>query len=134
MAGERTRRGGERGGGNPSSLETGAAEETEGARPREVPLREFGTAFTTKKDYGRGEQEAQWATTQHCLHRLATHDDSEGRAAAEQLAIAAQVMMRAEVARYQEERTLRGELESSVKRRGLELELDGVLKTPYYSL
>ncbi|KAL6847557.1 hypothetical protein ACP4OV_022583 [Aristida adscensionis] len=95
------------------------------------------TAFTTKKDYGRGEREAQWATTQRSLHGLATHGDGEGRAAvaaAEQPAIAAQAMMRAEVARYQEERTLRGKLESSMKRRGLELELDGVLKTPYYSL
>ncbi|KAL6847563.1 hypothetical protein ACP4OV_022589 [Aristida adscensionis] len=95
------------------------------------------TAFTTKKDYGRGEREAQWATTQRSLHGLAMHGDGEGRAAvaaAEQSAIAAQAMMRAEVARYQEERTLRGKLESSVKRRGLELELDGVLKTPYYSL
>lgn len=27
-------------------------------------------AFTTKKDYGREEREAQWATTQRTLHGL----------------------------------------------------------------
>jgi len=28
------------------------------------------TAFTTKKDYGREEREAQWATAQRTLHGL----------------------------------------------------------------
>ncbi|CAJ2678460.1 unnamed protein product [Trifolium pratense] len=44
------------------------------------------SAFTTKKDYGRGEREAQWATAQHTLHGLKVtetksnnshHEDSE---------------------------------------------------------
>ncbi|CAK9146609.1 unnamed protein product [Ilex paraguariensis] len=30
------------------------------------------TAFTMKKDYGKGEREAQWATAQHTLHGLQT--------------------------------------------------------------
>ncbi|KAL6907403.1 hypothetical protein ACP4OV_002442 [Aristida adscensionis] len=95
------------------------------------------TAFTTKKDYGRGEREAQWATTQRSLHGLPTTHDGDGavserRGTEQSSAIAVQAKMRAEVARYQEERTLKGKLESSVKRRGLELE--GMLKSPYYSV
>merc|ERR1712100_690250 len=34
------------------------------------------TAFTTKKDYGRGEREAQWAVAQRTLHGLQTPDNS----------------------------------------------------------
>ncbi|GKF83575.1 hypothetical protein Tco_0245231, partial [Tanacetum coccineum] len=36
---------------------------------------EKGTAFTSKKDYGRGEREAQWATDQHTLHGLQAPND-----------------------------------------------------------
>ncbi|GJR06574.1 ATPase 9 isoform X3 [Tanacetum coccineum] len=35
----------------------------------------FQTAFTSKKDYGRGEREAQWATDQHTLHGLQAPND-----------------------------------------------------------
>ena len=35
------------------------------------------TAFTSKKDYGRGEREAQWATAQRTLHGLKAPDSSE---------------------------------------------------------
>ena len=28
------------------------------------------TAFTTKKDYGKGEREAQWAVAQRTMHGL----------------------------------------------------------------
>ncbi|KAL5230508.1 hypothetical protein ABZP36_029284 [Zizania latifolia] len=35
-------------------------------------LLEHKIAFTTKKDYGRGEREAQWATAQRTLHGLQT--------------------------------------------------------------
>ncbi|XP_024972561.1 ATPase 9, plasma membrane-type isoform X2 [Cynara cardunculus var. scolymus] len=35
------------------------------------------TAFTTKKDYGRGEREAQWATAQRTLHGLQAPDANE---------------------------------------------------------
>jgi len=33
-------------------------------------LKSIQTAFTTKKDYGKGEREAQWATAQRTLHGL----------------------------------------------------------------
>lgn len=56
------------------------------------------TAFTTKKDYGRGEREAQWAVAQRTLHGLQVpeahknnhHEHSE---------IAEQAKRRAEAAR-----------------------------------
>lgn len=35
------------------------------------------TAFTTKKDYGRGEREAQWATAQRTLHGLNPPETNE---------------------------------------------------------
>lgn len=35
------------------------------------------TAFTTKKDYGRGEREAQWALAQRTLHGLQPPQTSE---------------------------------------------------------
>ncbi|KAL6649138.1 hypothetical protein ACP70R_013362 [Stipagrostis hirtigluma subsp. patula] len=94
------------------------------------------TAFTTKKDYGRGEREAQWATTQRSMHGLATHDADESERtsssyATELSGIAEQAKHRANVARFREKHTLRGQLESSVKRRGLDI---SGLKTPHYSV
>lgn len=35
------------------------------------------TAFTTKKDYGREEREAQWAAAQRTLHGLQPPETSE---------------------------------------------------------
>lgn len=63
-------------------------------------------AFTTKKDYGRGEREAQWATAQRTLHGLQPpevasntlfNDKSSYRELSE---IAEQAKRRAEIARY----------------------------------
>ncbi|GJZ11724.1 plasma membrane ATPase [Tanacetum coccineum] len=54
------------------------------------------TTFTSKKDYGRGEREAQWATDQQ------------------------QAKRRAEVARLRELHTLKGHVESVVKLKGLD--------------
>lgn len=61
------------------------------------------TAFTTKKDYGRGEREAQWALAQRTLHGLQPPDTSElfndKNNYRELSEIAEQAKRRAEVAR-----------------------------------
>ena len=96
------------------------------------------TAFTTKKEYGREEREAQWATTQRSLHGLPAPDSSElqagggrGSYAAELSEIAEQARRRAEVARFRETNTLRGHLESSAKLRGIDI---SEVKSPYYTM
>ena len=62
------------------------------------------TAFTTKKDYGRGEREAQWAAAQRTLHGLQPPESSElfndKNSHRELSEIAEQAKRRAEVARY----------------------------------
>ncbi|OIT38476.1 PREDICTED: ATPase 9, plasma membrane-type-like [Nicotiana attenuata] len=64
------------------------------------------TAFTTKKDYGKGEREAQWAVAQRTLHGLQTAErnglfhDKNYRELNE---IAEQAKRRAEVAKYTHE-------------------------------
>ncbi|WOL06429.1 hypothetical protein Cni_G15163 [Canna indica] len=70
------------------------------------------TAFTSKKDYGKGAREAQWATAQRTLHGLQPpnteaffSDKSSYRVLSE---IAEQAKRRAEVARLRELHTLKG--------------------------
>nr|DAD45842.1 TPA_asm: hypothetical protein HUJ06_004072 [Nelumbo nucifera] len=84
------------------------------------------TAFTTKKDYGKGEREAQWALAQRTLHGLQPpetsslfNDKSSYRELSE---IAEQAKRRAEVARLRELHTLKGHVESVVKLKGLDIE------------
>ncbi|XP_022135267.1 ATPase 8, plasma membrane-type-like [Momordica charantia] len=82
------------------------------------------TAFTTKKDYGIGEREAQWATAQRTMHGLQPpetifHDKSSYEDLSE---IAEQAKKRAEVARLRELHTLKGHVESVVKLKGLDIE------------
>ena len=96
------------------------------------------TAFTTKKEYGREEREAQWATTQRSLHGLPAPDsselqagDSRGSYAAELSEIAEKARWRAEVVRFRETSTLRGHLESSAKLRGIDM---SAVKSPYYTM
>lgn len=62
------------------------------------------TAFTTKKDYGRGEREAQWALAQRTLHGLHPPQTSsdlfpEKGSYRELSELAEQAKRRAEVAR-----------------------------------
>lgn len=60
-------------------------------------------AFTSKKDYGRGEREAQWALAQRTLHGLQAPDSSQvfdNKSYKELSEIAEQAKRRAEVARY----------------------------------
>ncbi|KAK2993470.1 hypothetical protein RJ640_015154 [Escallonia rubra] len=84
------------------------------------------TAFTTKKDYGKEEREAQWAHAQRTLHGLQPpeasnifHEKSSYRELSE---IAEQAKRRAEVARLRELNTLKGHVESVVKLKGLDID------------
>ncbi|RRT61708.1 hypothetical protein BHE74_00042282 [Ensete ventricosum] len=84
------------------------------------------TAFTTKKDYGREEREAQWALAQRTLHGLQVPDTStlfnDNNSYRELSEIAEQAMRRAEVARLRELHTLKGHVESVVKLKGLDID------------
>ncbi|GAA0172932.1 hypothetical protein Leryth_001216 [Lithospermum erythrorhizon] len=85
------------------------------------------TAFTTKKDYGKEEREAQWAVAQRTLHGLQPppaagtifEDKNNYRELSE---IAEQAKKRAEMARLRELHTLKGHVESVVKLKGLDIE------------
>ncbi|KAH0919108.1 hypothetical protein HID58_026768 [Brassica napus] len=96
------------------------------------------TAFTSKKDYGKGEREAQWAQAQRTLHGLQPAQPSEmfnDKSTYRELSeIADQAKRRAEVARQgssnrlvhnillRERHTLKGHVESVVKQKGLDIE------------
>ncbi|CAN7085848.1 unnamed protein product [Brassica oleracea var. botrytis] len=85
------------------------------------------TAFTSKKDYGKGEREAQWAQAQRTLHGLQPAQPSEmfnDKSTYRELSeIADQAKRRAEVARQGSKRhTLKGHVESVVKQKGLHIE------------
>ncbi|XP_028773700.1 plasma membrane ATPase 4 [Neltuma alba] len=91
-----------------------------------VNMLENKTAFTTKKDYGKEEREAQWALAQRTLHGLQPpeassifNDKSSYRELSE---IAEQAKRRADVARLRELHTLKGHVESVVKLKGLDID------------
>ena len=83
------------------------------------------TAFTTKKDYGKEEREAQWATAQRTLHGLQAPDSNnifDDRSSYRELSeIAEQARRRAEVARLRELHTLKGHMESVVQLKGIDI-------------
>nr|XP_027083752.1 plasma membrane ATPase 4-like [Coffea arabica] len=83
-------------------------------------------AFTTKKDYGKEEREAQWVFAQRTLHGLQPPDASgildEKSSYRELSEIAEQAKRRAEMARLRELHTLKGHVESVVKLKGLDIE------------
>ncbi|XP_065848936.1 plasma membrane ATPase 4-like [Euphorbia lathyris] len=89
-------------------------------------LLENKTAFTTKKDYGKEEREAQWATAQRTLHGLQPAEShnffGEKTSYRELSEIAEQAKRRAEVARLRELNTLKGHVESVVKLKGLDID------------
>ncbi|XP_021275870.1 plasma membrane ATPase 4 [Herrania umbratica] len=89
-------------------------------------LLENKTAFTTKKDYGKEEREAQWALAQRTLHGLqppeATNLFNDKSSYRELSEIAEQAKRRAEVARLRELLTLKGHVESVVKLKGLDID------------
>lgn len=82
-------------------------------------------AFTTKKDYGKDEREAQWAHTQRTLHGLQTDSHSkmfERKNFSELSEIAEQAKRRAEIARLRELHTLKGHVESVVRLKGMDID------------
>jgi len=89
-------------------------------------LFEHKIAFTGKKDYGREEREAQWATAQRTLHGLQTPELAgilgERGGYRELSEIAEQARRRAEVARVRELGTHKTQVESVVKLKGLDME------------
>ncbi|KAH0865713.1 hypothetical protein HID58_082924 [Brassica napus] len=89
-------------------------------------LLENKTAFTTKKDYGKEEREAQWAAAQRTLHGLQPRETNiifnEKNCYSELSEIAEQAKRRAEVARLRELSTLTGQVESVVKLGGLDID------------
>ncbi|PRQ37290.1 putative proton-exporting ATPase [Rosa chinensis] len=84
------------------------------------------TAFTTKKDYGKEEREAQWAHAQRTLHGLQAPESStlfSDKSSYRELSeIAEQAKRRAEMARLRELTTLKGHVESVAKLKGLDLD------------
>ncbi|KAF1865737.1 hypothetical protein Lal_00021737 [Lupinus albus] len=84
------------------------------------------TAFTSKKDYGKEEREAQWATAQRTLHGLnppTTQNILDEHTSYSELSeIAEQAKKRAEIARLRELHTLKGHVESVVKLKGLDID------------
>ncbi|XP_074565483.1 plasma membrane ATPase-like [Curcuma longa] len=83
-------------------------------------------AFSSKKDYGKEEREAQWATAQRTLHGLQPASTSElfndNNNYRELSEIAEQAKRRAEIARLRELHTLKGHVESVVKLKGLDID------------
>ncbi|EMS60138.1 ATPase 6, plasma membrane-type [Triticum urartu] len=81
------------------------------------------TAFTNKKDYGRGEREALWAREQRTLNGLSQPAGSDLLGSKEELSdIAAEAAKRAEIARLRELHTLKGHVESVVKQKGIDID------------
>ncbi|KAK9141520.1 hypothetical protein Syun_010920 [Stephania yunnanensis] len=82
------------------------------------------TAFTTKKDYGKGEREARWALAQRTLHGLQLPKPDSAlfseKSFGESSEIAEHAKKRAEVARMRDMLTLKGHVESVVKLKGLD--------------
>jgi len=92
-----------------------------------VSLFDSKTAFTTKKDYGKEEREAQWALAQRTLHGLqppqATNNMFSEKSSYRELSeIAEQAKRRAEMARLIELQTLKGHVESVAKLKGIDIE------------
>ncbi|XP_043709556.1 plasma membrane ATPase 4-like [Telopea speciosissima] len=91
-----------------------------------VNMLENKTAFTTKKDYGKEEREAQWAHAQRTLHGLqppeSTNLFTDKNSYRELSEIAEQAKRRAEVARLRELTTLKGHVESVAKLKGLDID------------
>ncbi|KFK32649.1 hypothetical protein AALP_AA6G270500 [Arabis alpina] len=89
-------------------------------------LLENKTAFTMKKDYGKEEREAQWAAAQRTLHGLQPAERNnifnEKNSFSELSEIAEQAKRRAEVVRLRELNTLKRQVESVVKLKGLDID------------
>lgn len=77
------------------------------------------TAFTSKKDYGKEDREAQWVLSQRTLQGLMSGElEINPR---QSTMIAEQARRRAEIARLREIHTLRGHVESVVRLKNLDI-------------
>jgi len=81
----------------------------------------MGTVFINHTDYGKGVQEAQWATAQRTLHGLnESFDDNRGRHELSKLA--EQAPKHAKMARLRELDTFKVYVETIVKLKGLDVD------------
>ncbi|KAF5735516.1 putative H(+)-transporting atpase plant plasma membrane type [Tripterygium wilfordii] len=82
-------------------------------------------AFTRKKDFGKEERELKWAHAQRTLHGLHQPDTkmfTERNSFTELNQMAEEAKRRAEIARLREFTTLKGHVESVVRKKGLDIE------------
>ncbi|BBN05359.1 H+-transporting ATPase [Marchantia polymorpha subsp. ruderalis] len=82
------------------------------------------TAFTTKKDFGKDDRQAQWAQQQRTLHGLETPGTVTGveQTFKDVPELAGEAKRRAEMARLRELHTLKGHVESVCRLKKLDLE------------
>ncbi|KAL3695081.1 hypothetical protein R1sor_008732 [Riccia sorocarpa] len=83
------------------------------------------TALTTKKDFGKDDRQAQWATQQRTLHGLSTIESEErtGHEFKDVPELAGEAKRRAEIARLRELHTLKGHVESVIRLKGIDMDV-----------
>ncbi|KAL0395167.1 UNVERIFIED_CONTAM: Plasma membrane ATPase 1 [Sesamum latifolium] len=90
------------------------------------------TAFTSQKDFGKEAREAAWAAEQRTLHGLQSTESkifASKHAFQDINVMAEEAKRRAEIARLRELHTLKGRVESFVKLRGLDIDVN-----PHYTV
>ncbi|KAK6918648.1 hypothetical protein RJ641_017070 [Dillenia turbinata] len=83
------------------------------------------TAFTNKKDFGKGAREAAWASAQRTLHGLQSNETKmfpEKSSFGDMGTMAEEAKRRAEITRFRGLHTLKGKVESFAKLRGLDID------------
>ncbi|KAG5374374.1 hypothetical protein IGI04_042291, partial [Brassica rapa subsp. trilocularis] len=87
------------------------------------------SALTTRRDYGAGERQADWAREQRTQHGLQTRQEvnvfPENEGYKELSQIVEQAKKRAEIARLREIHTFKGHVESVVKLKGMDIDTSG---------
>ncbi|WZZ91664.1 hypothetical protein YC2023_120243 [Brassica napus] len=83
------------------------------------------SALTTRRDYGAGERQAEWAREQRTQHGLQTRQEvnvfPENEGYRELSQIVEQAKKRAEIARLREIHTFKGHVESVAKLKGMDM-------------
>ncbi|KAL2237954.1 UNVERIFIED_CONTAM: Plasma membrane ATPase 1 [Sesamum indicum] len=90
------------------------------------------TAFTSRKDFGKEAREAAWAAEQRTLHGLPSTESkmfANKHTFQDINVMAEEAKRRAEIARLRELHTLKGRVESFVKLRGLDIDVN-----PHYTV
>ncbi|CAN1259099.1 ATPase 7, plasma membrane-type [Linum perenne] len=95
--------------------------------------RAWGLVYNQRKDFGREAREAAWATEQRTLHGLQSAEakpiHEKGTGFREISMVAEEAKRRAEIARLRELHTLKGKVDSFVKLKGLDVEVN-----PHYTV